>query len=73
MSAVRVTGPPIPDLHGIPVTVGADCDSVTIEFGGTRVMFLRTAAEEFQHQFIAACWEAAQYEGRTDREDGGNA
>jgi hypothetical protein len=65
------TGPPVADLHGIPVTWGVDHGTVTITFGGTTVMLQRDAVEDSVRYLFAAIWDAGEYDGAMASADGG--
>jgi hypothetical protein len=63
---VRVVGQ-VEDMDGIPLTVGVDYHTVTIDPGGTDWRLESRAAEEFARLFVSACWEAsAQGAAMTD-------
>jgi hypothetical protein len=57
----------VTDLDGVPVKLGVDYDSVTID-GGSPIRLESARAEEFGRLFIAACWEAGA-NGRRMREE----
>lgn len=56
------------DQDGIPVVVGVDHCSITIEADDLPVTFSGAQAEEFAQLFVSAVWQAGQQKARMDRE-----
>lgn len=57
---VRQVGATITDLDEIPVMVGIDYDTVTIQVGAGLARLGRHQACQFIAEFADACWQAAR-------------
>jgi len=54
------------DMDGIPIVLGVDYDTVTIQAADLPVQLTRDQAEEFAQIYVSACWEAGENKRRMD-------